>query len=384
MSFSWEKIGSISTPGAAASLRFTLSYNNSGKLSYFNGSEYRDIGFFHSGNTFNSSIEYSQSTPGWVGALPTSGIFYLINGAGSSYDGLYIKKFIPEQVYTIVKRINSGTGSYFESNVYGFDSGDEDFISYSYHYEGSGGTGSLNTDYFAFGPKILPFYVGAPRMAAVEPGFSGKCCISRNGQFAAVEGLLAGQKTIKVYTSQNGYPGNVNPIVLQIGGNIQIPGTENISEVKINNAGTRLVAYTFSNIYTYELISGSWEERPALASPASNSGTGISLCSAGNILVTRGNIVANSYLWDTNSNSWQLVDQTALIAPLSYVGRRIDMSGDAKYMAVDVWPTTNSTAIEIYSRIDNIPLYKGAYAESIYYGSSVPNSIYYGSTKLWP
>lgn len=379
MSFSWQKIGSIATPSQAGVLRFTSTNDSVGNISfsneYYRGGYYRDFGFFYNQNTgtFNSTTDYSQTISELLSAFPIS------------YSGnLAYRIQTPSTIF--VKYLGT-TYTLHTGVVGGVDANPELFIAYS--FSGSGGSGKY-LGYGKFFDSISQPGFG-DLGSVIDTGLLGPTSISRNGLFATVAGVPSGGisiNTIKVYTTSNGLPPSQTYFTtIQAGNTITIPGTANISEVKINNSGTRLVAYTFSNIYTYELISGSWVERNSIASPASYSGTGISLSSAGDILVTRGNSVAVSYSWDSGSNSWQLADETNIFFPVEfpvYVGSKIDISGDAKYMAVDMWPTTNSTAIEIYARINTIPLYKGTYAKSISYGSSQPNSIYYGSQKLWP
>lgn len=380
MSFSWQKIGSIATPSEAGVLRFTSTNDSAGNISfsneYYRGGYYRDFGFFYNQNTgtFSSTTDYSQTISELLSAFPIS------NSGNLAYR--------IQTPSTIFVRYLGTTYTLHTGAVGGVDANPELFIAYS--FSASGGSGK----YLSYGKFFLS--APSPTLGSVtDTGLLGPTSISRNGLFATVAGVPSGgtiSNTIKVYTTSNGLPPTQTYFTaIQAGNTITIPGTENISEVKINNSGTRLVAYTFSNIYTYELISGSWVERNSIASPASYSGTGISLSSAGDILVTRGNSVAVSYSWNDVLKSWQLVDETNILFPVEfpvYVGSKIDISEDAKYMAVDAWPTANSTSIEIYKRVGDIPtyeipLYKGAYAQSVYYGSSVPNSIYYGTKRLF-
>ena len=382
MSFSWQKIGSIATPSEAGVLRFTSTNDSAGNISfsneYYRGGYYRGFGFFYNQNTgtFSSTTDYSQTISELLSAFPIS------------YSGnLAYRIQTPSTIF--VKYLGT-TYTLHTGVVGGVDANPELFIAYS--FGGSGGSGK----YLGYGKFFGSIQPGFGDLGSViDTGLLGPVSISRNGLFVTVAGVPSGGtsiNTIKVYTKRNGLPPNQTYFTaIQAGNTITIPETENISEVKINNAGTRLVAYTFSNIYTYELISGSWVERNSIASPASYSGTGISLSSAGDILVTRGNSVAVSYSWNDVLKSWQLVDETNILSPVEfpvYVGSKIDISEDAKYMAVDAWPTANSTSIEIYKRVGDIPtyeipLYKGAYAQSVYYGSSVPNSIYYGTKRLF-
>lgn len=365
MSFYWKKIGSIPTINQVSSLRFNRSDSNGGNLAYCSGSNYVVSSFTYNPSTgsFIASETYNQEITNLVSSWPTysdpSGeyAYQTTNGINIRYSGF---------VYTL------HTGSVGSSSI--LDASPEFNVAYSYN--GSGGSGR----FLKFGQFIIQGGYGG----FIDTGLFGPTSISRNGLYATVSGDPTGgnnRKTIKVITSSNGsVSGNFTPI--QLGNTITISGAANISLAKINNTGTRLVVYTSLNIYTYELISGSWVERSSLASPASNSGTGIALSSDGGILTTRGNSVAVSYSWDSGSNSWQLVDETTLITPMSYIGRRIDISGDAKYMAVDVWPTTNSNAIEIYEKINSPNLYKGsAQSRRIYFGGN-PCEAYYGSKRL--
>lgn len=373
MSFYWKKIGSIPTINQVSSLRFNRSDSNGGNLAYCSGSNYVVISFTYNPSirSFIASETYNQEITNLASSWPTSSsesssgeyAYQTTNGINIRYSGF---------VYTL------HTGSVGSSSI--LDASPEFNIAYSYN--GSGGSGR----FLKFGKFFLSGGTSAQLGGFIDTGLLGPTSISRNGLFATVAGVPSGgtiRNTIKVYTTSNGLPPTQTYFTaIQAGNTITIPGTANISQVKINNAGTRLAAYTSLNIYTYELISGSWVERSSLASPASNSGTGIALSSDGGILTTRGNSVAVSYSWDSGSNSWQLVDETTLITPMSYIGRRIDISGDAKYMAVDVWPTTNSTAIEIYEKINSPNLYKGsAQSRRIYFGGN-PCEAYYGSKRL--
>ena len=359
MSFFWKKIGSISIADDVESLRFFGNGYLACHSPQYGGSYYKVFDTYYNPSTgvFSSSQIYSQVITDIISAWPiTGGFVYQTN------TGVYIRYL--GSTYTL-QTWNTGS-------ISALDASPE--LNVAYSFRGTGGSGR----FLKFGEFSFDSGLGF-----IDTGLYGPTSISRNGLYATVSGDPTGgnnRKTIKVFTSSNGsvsWP--FTPI--QLGNTIQISGTSNIEVVKINNAGTRLVAYTFSNIYTYELISGSWVERPSIAPPPSNNIKGISLSSTGGILVTRGDSVVNSYVWDSGANSWQLVDETS-IALSSYYGSKIDISSDAMYMAVDVWPTTNSRAIEIYQKINSPQIYKGSsQSRQAYFGVN-PCRVYYGAKEL--
>ena len=370
MSFFWKKIGSISIANAVDGLRFFRNGYLAWHSPQYGGSDYQAfITSYNPSTGFSSSQIYNQVITNIISAWPTTSGFG--NGGEFVYQtltGVYIRH--NGSIYTL-ETWNTGSTSILDASPE---------LNVAYSFTGTGGSGR----FLRFGE--FSFKSGYPRLGGsiIDTGLYGPTSISRNGLYATVSGDPDGGnsgKTIKVFTSSNGsvsWP--FTPI--QLGNTIEISGTANISVVKINNAGTRLVAYTFSNIYTYELISGSWVERPSIAPPASNSITGISLSNDGGILTTRGNSVVNSYIWNFEVNSWQLVDETTLSLSSYYYGSKIDISSDAMYMAVDVWPTTNSRAIDIYQKINSPQIYKGSsQSRQVYFGAN-PCQVYYGAKEL--
>ena len=172
----------------------------------------------------------------------------------------------------------------------------------------------------------------SPR-TSVNVGFTGAVRLSRNGLYCCVFGTLNNSKVIRIYTPQSGaFPGSGSTTSVKVGSDIVVPGNS-LSDVRINNTGTKLFATTPTLIYYYELVASQWVLQSTIAIPLEANGylQGIAINADSSILIASSSTVLYTYTF--SGGAWFLVAQMQASISNSFYGAQVDIAQNSAFLA---------------------------------------------------
>jgi hypothetical protein len=334
----WDLLGEIPTGQQSLNcLRILpLSSNNEGVISYTGSGTYKVFYFYPSGSSLESDSVKTYTIPfsGLPPAFPTQGygqnFAWFFSGKINSYDH--------PNIYTIEQETTGNP----ELSLHGFDAiegelGAIGYIAYCMQQKSVG-----------FDNKYLQW--GRPAGADLSPrtlvnvGFTGDVRLSRNGLYCCVFGDLNSAKTIRVYTPQSGaFASFGSTTSVKVGGDIVVPGNS-LSDVLINNTGTRLLASTQKLVHYYELVASQWVLQSTISIPleANQYLQGISINAESSILIASSSTAL--YTYTLSDGAWFLVAQMGSSISNNFAGSRIDLSQNSVFLAA----VNGQSGVDIY------------------------------------
>jgi hypothetical protein len=322
----WARLGEIPTgTQGLSSLRLLPLNSGSGVISYTSNGNYKVFQFSLSGSSLsnNNSTTYAIPFSGDSPAFPVgsygSKFAWFFSGKINHYD-------LPN-VYTVEQAVSGNPNI----SLHGFDAIERDagavgYIAYSMHEQATG----VDNKYLRWG---RPSNADLSPRTLVNVGFTGNVRLSRNGLYCCVFGDLNSAKTIRIYTPQSGaFPSSGSTTSVKVGGDIVVPGNS-LSDVRLNNTGTRLLASTPTLIYYYELVESQWVLQSTVAIPleANQYLQGISINADSSILIASSSSVL--YTYALSAGSWFLVTQMGASIFNSFYGAQIDIASNSVFLA---------------------------------------------------
>ena len=324
----WTLLGEIPTGQQALnSLRIlTLSSNDSGVISYTSNNNYKVFYFSLSGSSLasNNSKTYTIPFSGSTTAFP-------IGGYGQNFAWFFsgkINRYDHPNLYTIEQETTGNP----QLSLHGFDAIERDngavgYLAYSMQEIGGIFEYNYNNSLLIWGrPSDAEL---SPR-TSVNVGFTGNVRLSRNGLICCVFGDYNSVKTIRVYSGE--FTNANSTSAVKLGGDIVVPGNS-LSDVRINNTGTRLLATTLTLIYYYELVASQWVLQSTVAIPleANEFLQGISINADSSILIASSNTVL--YTYTLSGGAWFLVAQMGASISNTFYGAQIDIAQNSVFLA---------------------------------------------------
>lgn len=334
----WTLIGEISTGQQVIdSLRLLVNNLNSGSISYTSNGSYKSFDF----SLYESSLSSTNTTTYAIpvfGSLPV----FPIGTYGRVFAGFYggkINYYNNPNLYTIEEE---SIGTNPQLSLHGFDAIERDagqvgYLAYCMREQATG----VDNKYLRWG---RPSGGDLNPRTLINVGLTGDVRLARNGLYCCVFGNLNSNQTIKVYTPQGGaFPASGSTLSIKVGADIVVPGNY-LSDVRLNNTGTRLLATTQTLIYHYELVANQWVLQYTISIPLEVNGfvQGISINADGSILIASSNSVI--YTYTLSGGGWVLVDQIEVSIYNSFYRAQRDISQNSLFLAA----ANGQTGINIY------------------------------------